>query len=304
MKTSKLFSKNTFLSEMKRYVIITFFLAVYSFSLVGFIINSEIVSGGVNGIGILLYYASGHHIQVGYTTFIINAILLIFAWRILGKSFTVKTIFGFVMIAIFINLAQSILKEPFLPNDKTLSAVIGGIIAGFCLGMIFKMGGSTGGTDILAMLINKYRDISPGKVILYADIVIIGSSLLVFHFGMGSTWLEAFRVIVYGFVIMGVCSYTIDLVLLGSQQSVQVFIFSKKHEQIADYISHEMHRGVTIINGEGWYTKKETNILLVVIYKREMSEILKTIRSIDPEAFTSIGTVTGVYGKGFSTIKK
>jgi uncharacterized membrane-anchored protein YitT (DUF2179 family) len=304
MQTSKLFSKNTFLSELKRYAVITFFLAVYSFSLVGFIINSEIVSGGVNGIGILVYYASGHYIHVGYTTFVLNAILLIFAWRILGKNFTIKTIFGFVMVAFFINLAQSILKEPFLPDDKTLSAVIGGIVSGFCLGMIFKMGGSTGGTDILAMLINKYRNMSPGKVILYSDIVIIGSSLLVFHFGMGSTWLEAFRVIVYGFVIMGVCSYTVDLVLLGSQQSVQVFIFSKNHEQIADYILHEMHRGVTLINGEGWYTKQETKILLVVIYKREMQEILKTIRKIDPEAFTSIGTVTGVYGKGFAQIKK
>ncbi|GHU87040.1 membrane protein [Bacteroidia bacterium] len=277
---------------------------IFAFSIVGFIVNSEITSGGVNGIGILIYYASGKLIEVGYTSFAINAILLIFAWKIVGKKFAINTLYGVIVIAFFINFAQKIVTEPFLADDMTMSAICGGIVNGFCLGMILKLGGSTGGTDILAMIINKYRNISPGKVILYADIAVIGSSFFVFHFFMDKTVLESFRILIYGFVIMGVNSYVIDLVLLGAQQSVQIFIFSKHHEQIAEYISKELGRGVTVLNGEGWYTKSRTNVLLVIVYKKEMHSVLKAIKQLDPEAFTSIGTVTGVYGKGFSQIKK
>ncbi|GHV72668.1 membrane protein [Bacteroidia bacterium] len=303
IKPAKVFSKQSLATEIRNDLTILFFLALYSVTLVGFVINSEIVSGGLNGIGTLVYYASGKMIPVGYTSLALNAILIVIALKILGKGFGVKTISAIVAISVFINIAQSYITEPFLGDDKAMSAVIGGILIGLCIGSIFKAGGSTGGTDILALIINKYRDITPGKVILYADVVIISSAFVVFYLFMGKPAMEAFRIVVYGFVVMAITAYTIDLVLLGSQQSVQMFIFSTQHEIIAEDIASNHHRGVTVIHGKGWYSKKDTEILMVVVLKNEIQDILRVVKAHDPEAFTSIGTVTGVYGKGFSQIK-
>ncbi len=294
--------KATIFREVKSYVFITFFLALYSVSIVGFVINAEIVSGGVNGFGTLIYYVSGKTIPVGYSSFAINGILLLIALKILGKGFGVKTIYAIFMISFFITIAQKYITMPFL-DDITLSAVIGGAMIGLCIGSIFNYGGSTGGTDILAMIVNKFREVSPGRVILYADIFIIGAGFIVFYFFLDKTALEAFRILVYGFVIMAVSSYTIDLIVLGQQQSVQMLIFSKKHDEIASQISTNLRRGVTMIHGKGWYTKEETEILMVVTRKNEMQDVLRIVKSIDPQAFTSIGAVTGVYGQGFSQIK-
>jgi uncharacterized membrane-anchored protein YitT (DUF2179 family) len=294
--------KITVFQEFKSYAIITFFLALYSVSIVGFIINTGIVGGGLTGFGTLIFYLSGKIIPVGYTTFVINGILLLIALKILGKSFGAKTIYAIFMISLFITLAQKYITEPFL-DDMTLSTVIGGALVGFCLGSVFNQGGSTGGTDIVAMIVNKYRNVSPGRVILYADIFVIGSAFIVFHFFMDKTVLEAFRLIVYGFISVAVTSYTIDLIVLGQQQSVQMFIFSKKHNEIADNITTNLHRGVTVIHGKGWYTKEETEVLMVIVRKTEMRNVLNIVKSIDPQAFTSIGAVTDVYGKGFSQIK-
>lgn len=294
--------KTTLFREIKSYAIITFFLALYSVSIVGFIINTEIVSGGVNGLCTLIYYATGKLISVGYSSFVINGVLLLIALKILGRGFGAKTVYAVFIISLFITLAQRYITQPFL-EDVTLSTVIGGAMIGLCLGTIFTYGGSTGGTDIVAMIVNKYREVSPGRVILYIDILIIGSGFIVFHYFLGKTALEAFQTLVYGFISVAVASYTIDLIVLGQQQSVQMFIFSKKHDEIANEIGTNLHRGVTMIHGKGWYTKEDTEILMVVTRKNEMQDVLRLVKSIDPQAFTSIGAVTGVYGQGFSQIK-
>jgi uncharacterized membrane-anchored protein YitT (DUF2179 family) len=294
--------KTDLFREIKSYVIITFFLALYSVSIVGFVINAEIVSGGVNGFATLIYYFSGKYIPVGYSSFVLNGILLLIALKILGKGFGIKTVYAIFMISFFITIAQKYITMPFL-DDITLSALIGGIMIGVCIGSVFNYGGSTGGTDILALIVNKYREVSPGRVILYADIFIIGSGFLVFYFFLDKTALEAFRILIYGFIIMAVSAYVIDLIVLGQQQSVQMLIFSKKHEEIAEKIGTNLHRGVTMIHGKGLYTKEETEILMVVTRKNEMQDVLRLIKTIDPQAFTSIGAVTGVYGQGFSQIK-
>jgi uncharacterized membrane-anchored protein YitT (DUF2179 family) len=227
---------------------------------------------------------------------------LLIALKILGKSFGAKTIYAIFIISLFITLAQKYITEPFL-DDVTLSTVIGGALIGFCLGSVFNQGGSTGGTDIVAMIINKYRNVGPGRLILYIDIVVIGTAFFVFHFFMEKTILEAFRLIVYGFISVVVASFTIDFIVMGQQQSVQMFIFSKKHDEIADYITTNLHRGVTLIHGKGWYSKEETEILMVIVRKTEMRNVLNVVKTIDPQAFTSIGAVTDVYGQGFSQIK-
>ncbi|MEG1573058.1 MAG: YitT family protein [Bacteroidales bacterium] len=289
--------------EIKSYIIITFCLWLYGFALVAFIINSEIVGGGVNGIATLLYYASGKIIPVGTTALVINICLILVGIKILGKGFGMKTIYAIFMLSFAISFFQETLTTPLLADDVFLSAVIGGILTGIAIGTSFNYGGSTGGTDILALIIAKYRNVSPGRVILYADVIIISGAFLIFYYFLDKSVIESFRIVLYGFVVMTIVSYTIDLIVLGAQQSTQLMVFSKKYEAIADMISGDMKRGVTVLHGQGWYTKGNSEVILVVVRKYEMQEVLRKIKDIDPEAFTSITKATGVYGKGFEHIK-
>jgi uncharacterized membrane-anchored protein YitT (DUF2179 family) len=172
--------------------------------------------------------------------------------------------------------------------------VLGGIMGGAGIGIVFSQGGSTGGTDIIAMIINKYRNISPGRIILYLDVFIIASSYFIFG---------SIEKIVYGYVAMGITSYTIDLLFTGSKQSVQIFIFSKQYDVIADRIGKEVMRGVTIIDGKGWYTGEQTKVLLVMAKKPEAGQVFRIIKEVDRDAFMSVNNVMGVYGKGFEQLR-
>ncbi|MCL2414766.1 MAG: YitT family protein [Bacteroidales bacterium] len=288
--------------EVKSYILITFFLALYSVSIVGFIINSGIVGGGLSGLGTIVFYASGNTIPVGYTMFVVNIILLMIALKVLGRNFGIKTIYAMLLVSVFMTIAQKYITEPFL-EDVTLSTILGGGIVGFCFGSLLNQGGSTGGTDLLAKIVNKYRSISPGRVILYIDVGIISSAFFLFHFVLDKTVLEAFRLVVYGFITVAVVSYMVDRVILGDQQSVQMFVFSKNHKEIAHKVGVTMRAGVTLLHGKGWYTKEETEILLIVIRKNRVQNVLQIIKEVDPQAFTSIGAVSGVYGKGFAEVK-
>ena len=183
----------------------------------------------------------------------------------------------------------------FLHLERILSVILGGILAGIGVAICFMQGGSTGGTDIAAMIINKYRTISYGKIVIYSDFVIIGSSMLVgFHIDT----------VIYGYVMTAVFGYTVDMIMAGNQQSSQVFIVTHDYEKMAQAIVDNVHRGVTLIDSQGWYTKKESKIGMVVCRKRETTMILKFVKTIDPEAFMTVGSVMGVYGKGFQDISK
>ena len=192
-------------------------------------------------------------------------------------------------------------------NGKLMSTIMGGILAGVGIGMTMSQGGSTGGTDIVALVVNKYRNVSPGRMILWMDVVIILSSLLVPSFtadGARLPWPEKITTVVYGFILVVINSTVIDMYLSGSRQSVQLFIHSRKYEQIADMITSELHRGVTVLDGKGWYTKQQTEVLMVVTRRTDVSVLLRMVKSIDPDAFLSVSSVTGVYGKGFDQIKE
>jgi uncharacterized membrane-anchored protein YitT (DUF2179 family) len=165
---------------------------------------------------------------------------------------------------------------------------------GIGLGIVFSRGGSTGGTDIFAMIIMKYRNVSPGKLIMLFDVIIIASSYFVF---------QSPEKLVYGYVSMWVVSYSLDSFLSGANRNAQMFIISKKYEEIADFINNEAIRGVTILSGTGWYTKEESKIVMSVVKKRETSAIFRKIKEIDPEAFITMGSVMGVYGQGFEKLK-
>lgn len=273
------------------YTVMIIGLALYAFGVTAFLIPLKITAGGVTGISMLIFYSTG--IPTGYPYFIINSFLVILAIRILGTSFGLKTLFSMVVISILLNVMQIFIKEP-LVKDIFLSSVLGGILGGVGLGITFNQGGSTGGTDIIAMIINKYRNISPGKIILYCDVIIITSSFFV---------ISSIEKLVYSYVTMWVVAYSIDAFLTGAQQSVQLFIFSEKYEQIADFINIESRRGLTVIEGTGWYTKKPVKMIMTVVKKRESPMIFQKIKEIDPEAFISQGSVMGVYGKGFDEIK-
>jgi uncharacterized membrane-anchored protein YitT (DUF2179 family) len=284
-------SNKQLLRTIRVYTIITLALFLNALGWTAFLIPSNIVGGGVTGLSTLIYFATG--LPVGPVNLAFNVILIALAFKSLGKGFGFKTIYSFTMLSVFLTLLQSSITQPFV-DDRFLSAIVGGILGGGSIGLIFTQGGSSGGTDIIAMLINKTRNISPGKIILLFDVVIIASSYFVFG---------EIETIVYGYVTMGVVSYVIDLTLTGNQRSEQLFIISKKSREVADAIGSEAQRGVTLIKAKGWYTQKDFDIVMVVVRKRESTHIYRMVKEIDDEAFISVGSVMGVYGKGFDELK-
>lgn len=276
---------------IKDYVIITFGLSLFALGWVVFLIPAEITGGGISGVGAVLYFAT--KIPVSLTYFLVNVVLVLIAIKILGANFGVKTMYSISVLTLFFALFQNVVKEP-LVNDMFLSAVLGGMAGGIGLGVVFSRGGSTGGTDIFAMIVNKYRNVSPGRVILYCDVLIIASSYFVF---------QSPEKLVYGYVSMWVVAYSLDSFLSGANRSAQMFIVSKNYQIIADFINKEAIRGVTILDGTGWYTQENTKIIMSVVKKKETIQIFRKIREIDPEAFITMGSVMGVYGKGFDKIK-
>ena len=286
-----LLMRNKYGGITKDYAIITFGLLLFVLGWLLFLIPAEITGGGVSGIAAVIFFAT--KIPVSITFLIINVVLVLVAIKILGASFGVKTIYSIAVLTVFFAVFQNVLDKP-LVEDTFLSAVLGGMMGGIGLGVVFSRGGSTGGTDIFAMIVMKYRNVSPGKIIMLCDVIIIGSSYFVF---------QSPEKLVYGYVSMWVVSYSLDSFLSGSNRSAQMFIVSKKYEAIADYINNEAIRGVTILNGTGWYTKEETKIIMSVVKKRETSAIFRKIKEIDPEAFITMGSVMGVYGQGFEQLK-
>ena len=278
-------------TAIKDYSIITFGLLMFTMGWVLFLIPAEITGGGVSGVAAVVYFAT--KIPVSITFLAINVVLVLVAIKILGANFGIKTIYSIAVLTVFFAFFQNILKKPIV-DDNFLSAVLGGMSGGIGLGIVFSRGGSTGGTDIFAMIINKYRNISPGRIILYCDVIIIASSYFVF---------QSPAKLVYGYVTMWVVSYSLDSFLSGANRSAQMFIFSKKYEEIADFINNEAIRGVTVLNGMGWYTKEDTKIIMSVVRKRETGAIFRKIKEIDPEAFITMGSVMGVYGQGFEKLK-
>lgn len=283
--------KSKIFNEIKAYSLISIGLFIMALGWTAFLIPNELLGGGVTGIGTLIYWTTG--LPVAVTFLAVNLILLIIGIRILGFGFGIKTIFSIVVTSGLFAVLQYYIREPFV-TDRFMAAIIGGIMGGAGIGIVFTQGGSTGGTDIVAMIINKYRNISHGKILLALDVVIISSSYLVF---------KNIETLVHGFVIMAVASYVIDLILTGNKQSVQLFIFSKKSHEIADRIGSEAKRGVTFIKGTGWYSKTDHDILMIITRRMESARIFRIIKEVDPEAFISVNNVMGVYGQGFDAIR-
>jgi uncharacterized membrane-anchored protein YitT (DUF2179 family) len=242
---------------------------------------------------------------------VINAILLLIALKILGTGFGGKTIYAILMTSVCLNIFPTLVPQEFIAefavsNGKFICTFLGGVIAGVGIGISISQGGSTGGTDIIALLWCKFRNASPGRVILVIDVIIILSSMFVPSYTESGELLpfsEKLAVVVYGLIQVTVSGYAIDLYLSGTKQSVQAFIFTKKYQEMADAIAFDMKRGVTVLSAKGWFSKEDTYVVMVVTRKADLNLLLRYVKTIDPDAFLSVSSVMGVYGKGFDAIK-
>lgn len=320
--------KKSFWTVVKEWALVTLGILIYVTGWALFLMPNNLVGGGVSGISSMIQYATGGAIQMGYSYFVLNAILIILAMVVIGMGFGAKTIYAIILASVGLRflpdlIPTEIIQTLALQNGKLMSTLCGGLMAGIGIGMSISNGGSTGGTDIIALIYTKYRNVSPGKVILYIDFVIILSSLLIPSIvpdldpatgkqligpdGQPLTHLMPFAekvtTVIYGLILVTVNGRVIDSYLSGSQQSVQLFILSKHYAEIADSITHDLHRGVTVLDGKGWYTKDPAEVLMVITRKTDVNLFLRQIKAIDPNAFLSVSSVNGVYGRGFEAIK-
>ena len=305
-------TKKKTLTVVKEYALVTLGILLYVTGWNLFLIPNNLVGGGVSGVAAIIQYATKGFIKIGTTYFVVNAVLLVIALFILGKGFGGKTVYAVIIASVGLNAMQGLIPAEItqtlaIDNGKLMSTIMGGILVGVGIGMTISQGGSTGGTDIIALIVNKYRNVSPGRMILWMDVVIILSSMIVPSYSADGEllpWTEKVTTVVYGFILVVVNSTVLDLYISGSRQSVQVFILSQKYSTIADSITHDLHRGVTVLDGKGWYTKHSTEVLMVITRKSDLSMLLRLVKSVDPDAFLSVSSVTGVYGKGFDQIKE
>lgn len=289
--------------------LITIGALAYVLGWIIFLIPNNMIGGGVTGLSSIIQYATG--IKMGYPYFIINLGLLIAAVYLLGKAFGIKSVYAIALTAMALNFCQDliprgIIESLALNNGKLMCTIMGGILSGVGVGLSISQGGSTGGTDIIALLITRYRNVSPGRVILMVDVVVMLTSLLVPSYmadGRLMPWAEKITTVVYGFILVMVNTTVVDLYLSGARQSVQLLVFSKKYEEIADFVTANFHRGVTVLDGKGWYTKDNLQVLLILTKKTDLRILLKYINSVDPSAFISVASVNSVYGQGFDVIK-
>ena len=288
-------------TKVREYLLLT--LGVISFSAAWgcFMIPNSMSSGGLTGLCTLVQYATNGVIKVGTLYGAINVVLLLVAFLVMGARFGMKTIYCIVLSTVTLDIFPSLEMLHSLPGhflnvpERFMIPIIGGILEGFGLGLIFRQGGSTGGTDILALIVNKYWPVSPGRFFLISDTIIVLALLALPE--------KTFSDLVYAFIMAIISATMVDRVLLGGKSTVQVLVFSDRYEEIADYIIREQDRGVTALNAVGWYTRKEKKVLLIVMQQKQLYEVTSVIKKIDSQAFLSVSPTSGVYGEGFEELK-
>ncbi len=285
--------------EVRDYLFITLGLVLYALGWAAFLLPYQITTGGTTGIGAIIYYSTGFPMQYSY--FLINAVLLTFAIKILGPKFSIKTTYAVFMLTFLLGLFQVIVNgdegvppQILGPGQDFMACLIGAAMCGAGLGIVFNCNGSTGGTDIIAAIVNKYRDVTLGRMIMACDVVIISSCYFIFH-----DW----RRVIFGFVTLFIVGFVLDYIVNMARQSVQFLIFSKEYDKIAQRIIHESNRGVTILDGTGGYSHEPVKVLVVLAKRQQSLEIFRLVKDIDPNAFVSQSSVIGVYGEGFDRIK-
>lgn len=292
--------KNINLSKLlKEYLMITLGIALYTFSWQAFMIPKGFFSGGVTGIATVLNYATGGDgitggLPISLTYFTLNAMLLLVGFFVLGTKFGFKTIYAIIMATIFLKFFEGVWVSPIEPSMNFLNALIGGAISGAGIALTFLNGGSTGGTDIVALVIRKYFNITEGKIYMVMELAIVSS--IIFIPG------KNFQDMVYGWLSIIAFSTSLDYILMGTRSTVQILVFSKKYDEIADAIVN-MGRGVTAVPSVGWYSKQEGKVLIIISKKNQMHDIMRLLKEIDENVFISVSSATGVFGQGFDEVK-
>lgn len=285
-------SKNTIINYTHDYFFIVFGLALYAFGLSAFILPNKIVTGGIVGLASLTHFAFDWN--VAFVNYGINAVLLLIAFRTVGKQFVLRTIFGATCCSLLLYFFVPLFENGIVEHQPFMCSIIGATLCGLGVGITFSHNGSSAGTDIIAAMVTKHTTISFGRMMIYCDVIITSSSYLLF---------KQIDIIVYGLVFMVILSYVADLVINNNRQSVQFLIISERWEDIANAINNDANRGCTLLHGTGWYTKQDVKILLVVVRRMESINIFRIIKAIDPNAFITQTVVNGAYGMGFDEVK-
>ncbi|MBR1784725.1 MAG: YitT family protein [Bacteroidales bacterium] len=296
------------------YVVITLGLLLYTFGWSAFMLPAQIVGGGVSGMSAILSLLGrdlfGFELPIGVLNLVFNGILVAIGFKVLGSKFGANTIYGIIMSSVFFVMWQQGLHvggEFDAEQGRYINtlfdverfgvfmcAVIGGACCGAGIGLSFIMGGNTGGTDIIALIVSKYHNVSPGRVIMIIDVVIVGCSFFVSH---------RLDNVVCGYVVMMVMTYVLDMVLDGNKQSYQIMVFSLKNNEIAETVTKEVGRGATLLDGEGCYTGQQQKVLLIMVHRTDKSHVMQIIHRLDENAFISVSKTQGVYGKNFDKLK-
>ena len=289
-----------FLSEAEKYLFICIGLAVFAFGWTFFLIPHQITGGGISGISAIIYFACDK-IPVSVSALVLNLILIGIAWKILGRRFCIDTLICSVLLSLLLQVGQSLYTfllnsygHPIIPDDPFMCAMIGAALSGLGIGIALTNGGNTGGTDIIVLMIAKYRRVSYGRTSLYLNIFIVLSSILTTHNPV---------LLVYSAVVLFVYIIVSDLVIDGYRQTFQFMVFSKKNHEIAERINNELHRGATFLKGTGSYNHQDTEVLLIVSHRTDRANIIRIIKEVDNTAFISISKVQSVFGKNFEEIK-
>ncbi len=288
------FSKTKLWMSSRDYIMITLAALIYGFGFSAFILPEKVVIGGVTGLGTIVYFLTGNTYLIGITQYAINIVLLVIAWKVVGRAFVYKTLYGATAISLVVTLMPPLFSGALVPGQPFMNVCIGSVLSGIALGIVFTHNGSTGGTDIVAAIVAKKTNVTVGRTMLYVDFAIISSSYLFFH--------DITRV-VYGFIVLFILTYMLDLIINSNRQAVQFIIVSKHWERIANAINKYPRRGVTVLDGMGWYSKQPVKLLLVVCRKMEAVTVFRVVKDLDPNAFITQANVNGAYGEGFDQLK-
>lgn len=277
------------------YVVITLSCMFYCSAWTQVFVPNGIASGGITGLCTIIQYGTGFPMYISYG--IINAVLLVLAFLILGRTFGIRTIYAMAAITLFMDILP-MLDLPVLvlrEGNGLLIPVIASLMEAFAIAVMINYGSSSGGTDIIALILNKFLPVSLGQVYIATDLLIIASIMLI----PGKTIDD----MLYGYLAVIVFSFGLDYIMLGRKSSVQMIVFSDHYAEIADYINKKLDRGVTALNAIGWYSQKDKKVLLILVRRSEMPQITDKIKKVDPRAFVAVTPVSSVYGEGFEEIK-
>lgn len=283
------------LTTIKELLLISVSLFPYAFAVNQLLVPHSIVTGGLTGLCEIIYFATDKYVPIWLSSFVINLSLLAVAFKVVNWRFCVRTLYGVLNLVLWFKVIP-IADEPML-HDPFMACVISGVLCGIGLGMVFLNNGSSGGTDIIATIVNKYWHVTLGRVLFYCDLIIISSSYFLPN-------VHNIEIIMFGLCFTFICTMAVDWIMRQGRQSVQFFIFSQKYEEIANAINTRIPRGVTILDGEGWYSKQPMHVITVIARKNESNRIFRLVQEIDPNAFVSQSETIGVFGKGFDPIQK